>query len=351
MNISNINSSSNSVGVNKIIPKIHNELNEKTKNKDTAVVVDFSKEGLLRNQNQRSTFDNENVISDMEQNQGEIITKRSLKSIIEDVRNGKELSSEEQEQLNCELEEMINGQYEEMKNKKLSPEDERVLKELKNSYMMKQRSLQDLKKNLEAEKLNSELEEQSVEQTQKMKDAEEKKDLIESLFEDIEVEDKLAEGDEDKNKEGEVADSVNADLEKENANAADNDVAGIKERSEQLKTNEENLKKISDTKGKAVLDEKYYANLLKEEHKIAIDTIKNDKMSNLEKVNRYEHFMEISEDLMVSREIAKHVKLFNHRAAVDLKMAIRSNSSVSLAEFMLGKKAKSQAGREFINKM
>lgn len=352
MNIGNISSSQKNVGITKMVPTNHSESSEKINNKDTAVVVRLSKEGLLKNQNHKGDLAEVNNITSTEINQGEIILKRSLKSIIEDVRNGKELSKEEQEQLNQELEEMVNGQYMEMKNKKLSPEDERVLKELKNSYMMKQRSLQDLKKNLEEEKLNAELEEDSIEQTQKMEDVEEKQDLVESLFEDID-DDKnmLVEDDEDKTKEGEVADSVNVELDKENAKKADNDVAGIKVRSEQLKANEENFEQINGAKRKAILDEKFYANQLKEEHRIAIDTIKDEKMSNLEKVNRYEHFMEISEDLMVSREIAKHVKIYNHHAAVDLKMAIRSNGSVSLAEFMLGKKPKAQAGRDFINKM
>lgn len=353
MNITNINSLQNTDGSINIVTGNNNyEVRENDQNKDTAVVVNISKEGRLIHQNQRNLFDEENAISHMEENKGEIITKRTLKSIIEDVRNGKELSDEDQKQLNRELEEMVNTQYDDMKSRKLSPEDERVLKELKNSYMMKQRSLEDMKKNLEAEKLNSELEGSNIEQTQKMEAAEKKKALVESLFEELEDEKTVSAEDSKRNKTGsdEFADSISVENDKENAEATNEAVSNTKINLKQLETNEENLDKISGIKGKAVLDEKYYSKLLDEEYITVIDTIKDKNMPNLEKVNQYEHFMDISEDLMISREVAKHVKIFNHRAAVDLKMAIRSNGSISLAEFMLGKKSKSEIGREFINK-
>lgn len=328
--------------VHSAIPKMNistnNKSKESIKNDDTAATVNISKTGKQMDKNQKNVRFHNNSTSDSQYNSEDSLDE--LRNIIDTLKSGKTLSTEEQKVLNNELEEIANKQYDHAKNLKLSPTDERVLKELQEHYLMKLHALQDLKDQLKNEKLAQDIEATNAHQTQDMHETKEKKELIESLL-DVEDDDNAKAKEDTEEKE-------EADANKLQDN--ENDISNVKRTLKEAAVNQENLDHLNSSKVNAVKNKMENDALLDKEYVDTVDMLKNPEFSTLEKVKKVEQFISISTEVAVTREINKHVALFNHRAIVDLKSAIRSIGFVSLSEFMMGKNANSAIGRDFVNK-
>lgn len=74
-----------------------------------------------------------------------IETEKFFDELIDAALNGGELSQDEQERLDTELFGRIQIHYNEMQNLRLSDNDERILEELKNHFLMKQQALKDMR--------------------------------------------------------------------------------------------------------------------------------------------------------------------------------------------------------------
>lgn len=85
---------------------------------------------------------------------------------METALNGGELSSEEQERLNTELPKRIMTQYNNMQNLRLADDDERILEELKNHFLMKQQALKDMRQAAVDEAQQAEAAQQEAETAQ-----------------------------------------------------------------------------------------------------------------------------------------------------------------------------------------
>lgn len=117
-----------------------------------AAIMEISKEGYeksLKRVDKGDTSQDENMMS------GEVV--KTLKELVDTVKCGGALTEEEEKRLHTEMEKEIKIQYQSVVDMRLDNDDERVLKEMKDDYLLKQRTLAEMQEKIQQEKLAEEL--------------------------------------------------------------------------------------------------------------------------------------------------------------------------------------------------
>lgn len=315
--------------------------------KNDAAVMDISRVGQLKAQRILQRENMNDIQKDIQEDkifEGE--TVKTVEGIMEAVRNGVPISMEEQDMLDEHLSEILRLKYEDMKELRLSGYAEEVLKELKNNYVMKQRTLQDLAKQIEEQKLEEQEKETGAEQTQKMQEVSTKKAEVEMIEDSLGKED-----DEEKEAasldEDEKAVTMSSG---EKTQEVPETTEDIKKTLEYMQKNDENMKALQEKKEQEVITEKEFDVALDQAYIRTKNFFEDEGTTIAQRVLAYDQFAADAKELAINREIARNKKMYDYEAMVDIKLAALNNKNISLAEIMLGKRDKATTGQEFVNK-
>lgn len=280
-------------------------------NENNAVVVNISNEGLKK---AHETTQTRVEIYYSEDN------AKTTQTLMDEVKNGEVLTLEEEERLNRELKQMIQEQYERMQNLRLSDDDERVLKALKNNFLMKQRTLADMQKRIETEKTDADIQEQKALNAENAQEVSTKNSEIRML------EESLGQEKEDSDESQNIA-NKNTDREEKKSEFCN-------EHNQIMAATQKQDDAIADLKQQKndETDRQYQATLqLDEDYERTMSVFEEDDFSLLEKLETYEKFKTSSYALAVEREIARHEKIYDHESIVDAKI-IRTGEKLRSTE-------------------
>lgn len=249
-------------------------------------------------------------------------TEKSFEQLIDVALNGGELSRDEQERLDKELFGRIQMHYNEMQNLRLSDNDERILEELKNHFLMKQQALKDMR--------------QAADETQQAKAAQQETEVAQNADE---VANKAAEADMiAKSLEGLDQDTAAEAPEYEKAPggsisgmAGDNAISGEEKAADHQKrmnydaNTKDNIDEIDNQRLTEAMQEKEYSKMLDESYGRTMQVFENKEFTLKERAEAYSIFMDESRELAENREIARHLKLYDYESATDLRLKALSN--------------------------
>lgn len=272
-------------------------------------------------------------------------TEKSFEQLIDVALNGGELSQDEQERLNKELFGRIQMHYNEMQNLRLSDNDERILEELKNHFLMKQQALKDMR--------------QAADETQQAKAAQQETEVAQNADE---VANKAAEADMiAKSLEGLDQDTAAEAPEYEKAPggsisgmAGDNAISGEEKAADHQKrmnydaNTKDNIDEIDNQRLTEAMQEKEYSKMLDESYGRTMQVFENKEFTLKERAEAYSIFMDESRELAENREIARHLKLYDYESATDLRLKALSNDGKKNTAAQTEKDAMQDTERDFV---
>ena len=272
-------------------------------------------------------------------------TEKSFEQLIDVALNGGELSRDEQERLDKELFGRIQMHYNEMQNLRLSDNDERILEELKNHFLMKQQALKDMR--------------QAADETQQAKAAQQETEVAQNADE---VANKAAEADMiaksleglDQNTAAEAPEYEKASGGSISGMAGDNGVSGEEKAAEHQKrmnydaNNKDNIDEIDNQRLTEVMQEKEYSKMLDESYGRTMQVFENKEFTLKERAEAYSIFMDESRELAENREIARHLKLYDYESATDLRLKALSNDGKKNTAAQTEKDAMQDTERDFV---
>ena len=273
-------------------------------------------------------------------------SKRSFDDLMDAALNGGELSSEEQERLNTELPKRILTQYNNMQNLRLADDDERILEELKNHFLMKQQALKDMRQ-------------AAVDEAQQAKAAQQEAETAQDADE---VANKAAEADM-------IAKSLEG-LDQETAAGApayeeasggsmsgmsgDTAVSGEEKAADHQRVlnydtnNQDNIDEIEDRQFTEAQQERAYSKMLDESYERTMQVFENKESDLKERAEAYRIFMDESRELAENREIARHLKIYDYESAVDLRLKALSSYGKKHTAAQSQKDGVQDTGRDFV---
>lgn len=257
--------------------------------------------------------------------------KKTLEGILQSVRNGEKLSQDDQKWLNDELKSMTSDQYDKMKNLRLSDDDKEVLAELRKHYMQRQEMFQDLLKEVNSQKADS----QAISDVQFLAsqlESKEKEEMVEVLKEslDLEDEEEVSE-DSDSSKAVEDEEEISGDNPEEN-NLSLEESTIIKDEGRAMDVisgNKEKLKAMDAQKTKESIAMHQYDAMLDSLYADTQKALADEKMDIKDKVKTYDYFKETSNDLARSREISRHKMEFDFETKMIGKIMFQSHNDMS----------------------
>lgn len=272
-------------------------------------------------------------------------TEKSFEQLIDVALNGGELSQDEQERLDKELFGRIQMHYNEMQNLRLSDNDERILEELKNHFLMKQQALKDMR--------------QAADETQQAKAAQQETEVAQNADE---VANKAAEADMiAKSLEGLDQDTAAEAPEYEKAPggsisgmAGDNAISGEEKAADHQKrmnydaNTKDNIDEIDNQRLTEAMQEKEYSKMLDESYGRTMQVFENKEFTLKERAEAYSIFMDESRELAENREIARHLKLYDYESATDLRLKALSNDGKKNTAAQTEKDAMQDTERDFV---
>lgn len=272
-------------------------------------------------------------------------TEKSFEQLIDVALNGGELSRDEQERLDKELFGRIQMHYNEMQNLRLSDNDERILEELKNHFLMKQQALKDMR--------------QAADETQQAKAAQQETEVAQNADE---VANKAAEADMiAKSLEGLDQDTAAEAPEYEKAPggsisgmAGDNAISGEEKAADHQKrmnydaNTKDNIDEIDNQRLTEAMQEKEYSKMLDESYGRTMQVFENKEFTLKERAEAYSIFMDESRELAENREIARHLKLYDYESATDLRLKALSNDGKKNTAAQTEKDAMQDTERDFV---
>ena len=273
-------------------------------------------------------------------------TEKSFEQLIDVALNGGELSQDEQERLNKELFGRIQMHYNEMQNLRLSDNDERILEELKNHFLMKQQALKDMRQ-------------AAADETQQAKAAQQETEVAQNADE---VANKAAEADMiAKSLEGLDQDTAAEAPEYEKAPggsisgmAGDNAISGEEKAADHQKrmnydaNTKDNIDEIDNQRLTEAMQEKEYSKMLDESYGRTMQVFENKEFTLKERAEAYSIFMDESRELAENREIARHLKLYDYESATDLRLKALSNDGKKNTAAQTEKDAMQDTERDFV---
>ena len=272
-------------------------------------------------------------------------TEKSFEQLIDVALNGGELSRDEQERLDKELFGRIQMHYNEMQNLRLSDNDERILEELKNHFLMKQQALKDMR--------------QAADETQQAKAAQQETEVAQNADE---VANKAAEADMiAKSLEGLDQDTAAEAPEYEKAPggsisgmAGDNAISGEEKAADHQKrmnydaNTKDNIDEIDNQRLTEAMQEKEYSKMLDESYGRTMQVFENKEFTLKERAEAYSIFMDESRELAENREIARYLKLYDYESATDLRLKALSNDGKKNTAAQTEKDAMQDTERDFV---
>jgi len=273
-------------------------------------------------------------------------TEKSFEQLIDAALNGEELSQDEQERLDTELFGRIQMHYNEMQNLRLSDNDERILEELKNHFLMKQQALKDMRQ-------------AAADETQQAKAAQQETEAAQNADE---VANKAAEADMiAKSLEGLDQNTATGAPEYEKASggsisgmAGDNAVSGEEKAADHQKrmnydaNNKDNIDEIDNQRLTEAMQEKDYSKMLDESYGRTMQVFENKEFTLKERAEAYNIFIDESRELAENREIARHLKLYDYESATDLRLKALSNDGKKNTAAQTERDAMQDTERDFV---
>ena len=284
-------------------------------NEKYAATMEISKEGYKKAQKLIEQTDIPKGATEMSCN-----NCKTLQNLLDTVKNGGSLSKEEKERICMEMEHEIEIQYRSMVNLHLEDDDERVLKELKEDYLFKQRTLLQMQERIQEEKLKEETKELQKESTENAHQIIDKMSEVEMLKQSL----NMNTSGEKTSKERETEQNVKEEN-KEGTHPLQKAITSVEEK-------EEAVKELEDRQILAAKAEKEYEKRLTQEYEKTISILGDEENSLQDKVMIYERFKESSAELGVKREVERHRKMFYYEARQEAKNELLSNQEIANAQ-------------------
>ena len=307
-----------------------------------AATVEISPEGskkaveYVNNTAPEKIYDTEAVIE----------TRKSFDELINAALNGGELSQDEQERLDKELFGRIQMHYNEMQNLRLSDNDERILEELKNHFLMKQQALKDMRQAATDETQQAKAAQQETEAAQNADEVANKAaeaDMIAKSLEGL-----------DQNTAAEAPEYEKASGGSISGMAGDNAVSGEEKAADHQKrmnydaNTKDNIDEIDNQRLTEAMQEKEYDKMLDESYGRTMQVFENKEFTLKERAEAYSIFMDESRELAENREIARHLKIYDYESATDLRLKALSNDGKKNTAAQTEKDAMQDTGRNFV---
>lgn len=273
-------------------------------------------------------------------------TRKSFDELINAALNGGELSQDEQERLDKELFGRIQMHYNEMQNLRLSDNDERILEELKNHFLMKQQALKDMRQAAADETQQAKAAQQETEAAQNADEVANKAaeaDMIAKSLEGL-----------DQNTAAEAPEYEKASGGSISGMAGDNAVSGEEKAADHQKrmnydaNTKDNIDEIDNQRLTEAMQEKEYDKMLDESYGRTMQVFENKEFTLKERAEAYSIFMDESRELAENREIARHLKLYDYESATDLRLKALSNDGKKNTAAQTEKDAMQDTGRNFV---
>ena len=301
-----------------------------------AAIMEISKEGYeksLKRVDKGDASQDENMMS------GEVV--KTLKELVDTVKCGGALTEEEEKRLHTEMEKEIKIQYQSVVDMRLDKDDERVLKEMKDDYLLKQRTLAEMQEKIQQEKLAEEAKEIQKTSTENANQIVNKLSEIEMLNQSLDI---------DTSAEKSVKKEDTEQTQEEEAQNHPLEKAMVS-----VEKKEEAVKELENRQILAAKAEKEYGKLLTQEYEKTMQSLSNKEITLQEKVKNYESFMKESAELGVKREVERHRKMFYYEARLEAKNELRANQEIQDTQKILEEQKKIQqelliekAGQEFV---
>lgn len=305
-----------------------------------AAVMEISKEGYEKSQ---KLVDKGDMPQGEEEKSCEDV--KSLKALIDTVKCGGILTEEEENRLHTEMEREIKIQYQEMVDLRLDNDDERVLKEMKDDYLLKQRTLAEMQEKIQQEKLAEEAKEIQKTSAENANQIVNKLSEIEMLNQSLDI-DTSAE----KRVKQEDTEQTQAQEEEKGVQNHPLEKAMVS-----VEKKQEAIKELENRQMIAAKAEKEYGKLLTQEYEKTIQSLSNKEITLQEKVKNYESFMKQSADYGVKREVERHRKMFYYEAKLEAKNELLANQEIQDTQKRLEEQMKIQqelllegVGQEFL---
>ena len=228
---------------------------------------------------------------------------------------------------------------------RLDNDDERVLKEMKDDYLLKQRTLAEMQEKIQQEKLAEEAKEIQKTSTENANQIVNKLSEIEMLNQSLDIDtsaEKSVKKEDTEQTQEQEEEAQNHPLEKAMVS---------------VEKKEEAVKELENRQILAAKAEKEYGKLLTQEYEKNMQSLSNKEITLQEKVKNYESFMKESAELGVKREIERHRKMFYYEARLEAKNELRANQEIQDTQEMLEEQRKIQqemmiegVGQEFVKK-
>lgn len=307
-----------------------------------AATVEISPEGskkaveYVNNTAPEKIYDTEAVIE----------TRKSFDELINAALNGGELSQDEQERLDKELFGRIQMHYNEMQNLRLSDNDERILEELKNHFLMKQQALKDMRQAATDETQQAKAAQQETEAAQNADEVANKAaeaDMIAKSLEGL-----------DQNTAAEAPEYEKASGGSISGMAGDNAVSGEEKAADHQKrmnydaNTKDNIDEIDNQRLTEAMQEKEYDKMLDESYGRTMQVFENKEFTLKERAEAYNIFMDESRELAENREIARHLKIYDYESATDLRLKALSNDGKKNTAAQTEKDAMQDTERDFV---
>jgi len=310
-------------------------LNAKTEDQDCAAIMEISPQGY-----EKSMYIQEEEYVPKKCS-GQTFEEKSFEAMLRIVKEGGVLTEEEEERFDKKLRQGIERSYNWALELRLPEKNEDVLKAMKNNYLMKQRTLQDLQEQIENEKLENaakELETKNAKNAREHADRLSEARMLERTLENLNTDDDKsaeksnlkrsshADSEDEKEKKENMAVALEAD-ESKDVNRHPLDKALFL-----AQKNENNLNELRVQKNEEMDKEKEFSKLLDEDYARTMLVFESGDFSIKERVRAYENFMDTSEEFAKGREIERNKRLFDFRAIREAKIASYVNNNIQKAQ-------------------
>lgn len=275
-----------------------------------------------------------------------IETRKTFDELIDAALNGGELSQDEQERLDTELFGRIKMHYNEMQNLRLSDDDERVLEALKNHFLMKQQALKDMRQAAADEVQQAKAAQQETEAAQNA-------DAVANKAAEADMIAKSLEG-LDQNTAAGTSEYEKASGASISGMAGGNAVSGEKKAADHQKlmnydaNNKDNIDEIDNQRLTEAVQEKEYGKMLDESYDRTMQVFGSKEFTLKERAEAYNIFIDESRELAESREIARHLKIYDYESATDLRLRALSSDGKKNTAAQAEKDAMQDTERDFV---
>jgi len=295
------------------------------------------------------------------------ISEESFEELIRFMKSGGTLSEEEEQQVNKRMLEMTIDRYHKMLDwyPKTDEEIDKMFKQMKNNFLMKQRTLLEMQEKIEVEKLEAAAKDQEAKNA---KNAKEHADnlgearMLERTLENLN-DGEINSSESSKARKLENTDSEETEEEKEieiagSVSGKDLDIQmhSLHKAIRFEQRDEDNLKALRDQWKEEGEDIKKFSKLLDEDFARTMIVMEHDDFSAMERVNAYENFLETSKEFAEGREYAKEKKQFDFYTIREVRLA-EENKNIQQAQKQISEQLQDsneavlkETGRNFITK-